>query len=128
MVHGRTSLEGVKGTLSLEDRAVVFVPEDRRSAESVLPLASITRVGRARWTPVLEVSVDIPSAPSVIGFYFFRPPPLRRPGSGLRLRVLDKSAAKRRAAIELAVGNAKKHDQVDQWVAAIKGAQAEARE
>lgn len=123
MVHGRTSLAGVKGTLSVDDRAVIFVPEGGRAAETVLPVASISRVGRARGTPVLEVGVDLPNAPPVIGFYFVQPPPL--PGSGAGIRVLDKFLAKRQAVIKLRVGGATKRDEVDRWVSAIRRAQAE---
>lgn len=124
MVHGRTSMAGVKGTLSLGDRALVFLPEGGRSAETVLPVTSIRRVGRARGTPVLELAVDMPNAPSVIGFYFVQPPPLARPGGGLR--VLDKFLAKRQAVIRLRVGSATKREEVDLWVSAIREAQAEA--
>lgn len=123
MVHGRTPLAGVKGTLSLEGQAVVFVPEGGRAAETVLPVASISRVGRARGTPVLEVGVDMPDAPSVIGFYFVKPPPLPGPGAGLR--VLDKFLAKRQAVIKLRVGSATKRDEVDLWVASIRKEQEE---
>lgn len=124
MVHGRTSLAGVKGTLRLEDRAVVFVPEGGRSAETILPVSAISRCSRARGTPVLELAIDVPDAPSVIGFYFVQPPPLARPGGGLK--VLDKFVARRQAVIKLRVGSATKRDEVDRWVTAIRTAQAEA--
>jgi hypothetical protein len=124
MVHGRTSIEGVKGMLNLEDRAIVFVPEGGRSAETVLPVASISRVSRARGTPVLEVAINLPNAPSVIGFYFVQPPPLAHPGGGLK--VLDKLVAKRQAVIKLRVGSATKRDEVDLWVSAIRKEQAQA--
>jgi hypothetical protein len=124
MVHGRTSMAGVKGTLSLEDRALVFLPEGGRSAETVLPVTAINRVRRARGTPVLEVGVDLPSAPAVIGFYFVEPPPLAQPAAGRR--VLDRFLARRRAVIKLRVGSATKRDAVDLWVLAIRSAQAEA--
>jgi hypothetical protein len=125
MVHGRTPLDGVKGMLSLQDRAIVFVPEGGRSSDTVLPVASIGKVGRARGTPVLEVATDLPNAPSVIGFYFVQPPPLAEPAGGLK--VLDKFLAKRQAVIKLRVGSATKRDEVDLWVSAIKMAQTQAR-
>jgi hypothetical protein len=124
MVHGRTQMAGVKGTLSLDGGALVFVPEGGRASETVLPVSSITRVHRARGTPVLEVSVDLPNAPEVIGFYFVQPPPLAETGSGLR--VVDRFVTKRQAVIKLKVGSSAKRDEVDLWVLAIRSAQAEA--
>jgi hypothetical protein len=125
MVHGRTRLAGVRGTLSLRDRALLFVPDGGRASETVLPVSSIVRAHRARGTPVLEVSVDLPNAPSVIGFYFVEPPALAQPGSGLK--VVEKFMAKRQAVIKLKVGNTAKRDEVERWVRAIQSAQAEAK-
>ena len=110
--------------LNLQDRAVVFVPEGGRSSDTVLPVASIGKVGRARGTPVLEVATDLPNAPSVIGFYFVQPPPLAQTAGGLN--VLDKFLAKRQAVIKLRVASATKRDEVDLWVSAIKMAQTKA--
>jgi hypothetical protein len=125
MVHGRTRLAGVRGTLSLRDRALLFVPDGGRASETVLPVSLIVRAHRARGTPVLEVSVDLPNAPSVIGFYFVEPPALAQPGSGLK--VVEKFMAKRQAVIKLKVGNTAKRDEVERWVRAIQSAQAEAK-
>jgi hypothetical protein len=119
MVHQRTALAGVKGTISLDDRTLLFVPEGGRAAETVLPVRSIVRAHRARGTPVLEVVVDLPDAPSVIGFYFVEPPALADHGAG---KVLDRFMTKRRAVIRLKVGSTAKREQVDRWVSAIKGA------
>jgi hypothetical protein len=124
MVHGRTQMAGVKGTLSLDSGALVFVPAGGRASETVLPLRSIVRVHRAKGAPVLEVSVDVPNAPSVIGFYFVQPPPLAEAGSGLK--VMDRFVTRRRAVIKLKVGSSAKRDEVDLWVLAIRSAQAEA--
>lgn len=125
MVHKRTELAGVKGTLTLDERALVFVPEGGRAAETVLPVGSIVRAHRARGTPVLEVALDLPNAPSVIGFYFVQPPPLVERGSGFK--VLDRFVTKRRAVIRLKVGSSTKREEVDLWVGAIRSAQAEGR-
>jgi hypothetical protein len=122
MVHGRTSLAGVKGTLTLEDKVLTFVPEGGRAAETVLPVSSIVQARRARGTPVLEVRVDLPGAPSVIGFYFVQPPPLGDPASGRRF--LDRFLTKRRAVIKLQVGTTVKRDEVELWVAAIRSEKA----
>ena len=121
MVHSRTALDGVKGTLSLDDRTLVFLPEGGRASETVLPVSSIVRAHRVRGTPVLEVATDLPNAPQVIGFYFVEPPRLADHRAGLK--VLDRFMTKRRAVIRLKVGNTAKGEQVDRWVAAIKGAQ-----
>ncbi len=123
MVHGKTSLAGVKGTLQLDDRVLLFVPEGGRAAETVLPLRSIVRVRRARVTPVLEVGVELPNAPSIIGFYFIEPPHLARAGSGAKF--LERFLTKRRAVINLQVANSAKGDEVDFWVSAIRSAKAE---
>jgi hypothetical protein len=117
-------MTGVKGTLRLDDRALVFEPTGGRASETVLPMSSILRVHRPPGTPVLEVSVDLPNAPSVIGFYFVEPPPLAQAGSALRL--IDKFVAKRRAVIKLKVASSTKRDEVDRWVMAIKSAKTEA--
>ena len=115
-------MEGEKGKLTLDERAVVFVPEGGRASETVLPLGSINRVRRARGTPVLEVAVELPNAPSMIGFYFIEPPPLAHTGAGLK--VVDKFLTKRRAVIKLRVGGTTKRVEVDRWVQAIRSSQA----
>jgi len=115
-------MEGVKGKLTLDERAVVFVPEGGRASETVLPLGSINRVRRARGTPVLEVAVELPNAPSMIDFYFIEPPPLAQAGAGLK--VVDKFLTKRKAVIKLRVGGTTKRVEVDRWVQAIKSSQA----
>jgi hypothetical protein len=123
MVHSRTEMTGVKGTLRLDDKTLVFEPEGGRSSETVLPVSSIVRVHRSLGSPVLEVSVDLPNAPSVIGFYFVQPPPLAQAGSALR--VIDKFVTKRRAVIKLKVASSTKRDEVERWVMAIRSAQVE---
>jgi hypothetical protein len=126
MVHNRTPLEGVKGTLRLEDRALLFTPEGGRLAETVLPLGSITKTHRPMASPVLEVSLDLSNAPPIIGFYFIEPPPLG--GGGSAIRFLERFLTKRRAVLALQMGNAAKHEEVDGWVQAIRSAQARTEE
>jgi hypothetical protein len=123
MVHSRTEMTGVKGTLRLDDKTLVFEPEGGRASETVLPVSSIVRVHRSLGSPVLEVSVDLPNAPSVIGFYFVQPPPLAQAGSALR--VIYKFVTKRRAVIKLKVASSTKRDEVERWVMAIRSAQVE---
>jgi hypothetical protein len=120
MVHARTTLDGVKGVLSLEDRALVFRPEGGRSAETVIPLSEIRKVGRAPGSPVLEVHPVVPGGPSVIGFYFVQPPSLATPTEGFRL--FSRYLARRRAIVKLRGGNAMKRREVEAWVGAVGGA------
>lgn len=118
MVHARTTLDGVRGVLSLESRALVFRPEGGRSAETVIPLANVRRVRRAPGSPVLEARVAIPGGPSVIGFYFVQPPSLSPPAEGFRL--FSRYLARRRAIGKLRAGNAMKRREVERWVQAVR--------
>lgn len=125
MVHARTTLDGVKGVLSLESRALVFRPEGGRSAETVIPLGDVRRVGRAPGSPVLEVRVAMSGSPSVIGFYFVQPPPLSPPTEGFRL--FSRYLARRRAIGKLRAGNAMKRREVQRWVEAVRSARMDER-
>lgn len=120
MVHARTPMDGVKGFLSLEDQALVFRPAGGRSAETVIPVADVRRVRRARGSPVLEVEIGIPDAPPIIGFYFVKPPPLTPPSEGYR--PFGRYLARRRAIAKLRAGNAERRLDVEAWVEAIKAA------
>lgn len=124
MVHARTTLDGVKGTLSLTEGAVLFLPEGGRSAETVIPMADIRRVRRARGSPVLELRVEIGGGPSLIGFYFVRPPSLSPPTEGFRL--FSRYLARRRAIAALRAGNAAMGGAVDRWVASLEDARRRA--
>jgi len=123
MVHARTTLDGVKGVLSLEQNALVFRPEGGRSAETVIPLSEIRRIRRAPGSPVLEVRLDLPGGPPVIGFYFIQPPPLSPPTEGFRF--LGRYLARRRAIVKLRGGNAMRRREVEDWVRSVKGALVE---
>ena len=125
MVHARTTLDGVKGVLSLEQRALVFRPDGGRSAETVIPLDDVRRVGRAPGSPVLEVRVAIPGGPSIIGFYFVQPPSLSPPTEGIRL--FSRYLARRRAIGRLRAGNAVKRREVEEWVRVVRDAQRDER-
>ena len=123
MVHARTTLDGVKGVLSLEQGALVFRPDGGRSGETVIPVDDVRRVGRAPGSPVLEVRVAVPGAPSIIGFYFVQPPSLSPPTEGFRL--FSRYMARRRAIAKLRAGNAVKRREVEQWVRDVRKAQRE---
>jgi hypothetical protein len=123
MVHGRTGLLGVRGTLALELEAsrLVFRPEGGRSANLVLPLKDLAGVRRARGSPVLEVRpVGSSTAPRVVGFYFVKPPPLEPPPDSFP--IFAKYMAKRRSIQALRAGNAVKGREVDEWVAKLREA------
>jgi hypothetical protein len=121
MVHARTGLEGVKGTLLLEDGVLAFSPAGGRSAETVIPVGDVRKVRRAPGSPVLEVETSIPGAPSIIGFYFVKPPPLTPPTEGYR--PFGRFLARRRAIATLRGGNAAHREDVEVWVEAVRSAQ-----
>jgi hypothetical protein len=123
MVHARTGLEGVKGTLALEDRALVFRPTGGRSAQTVIPVGQIRRVRRARGSPVMEVEIAIAGGPPIIGFYFVKPPPLTPPTEGYR--PFGRFLARRKAIASLRAGNAARRVDVEAWVDSVRAAQQE---
>jgi hypothetical protein len=121
MVHARTGLEGVKGTIALEGGALVFRPSGGRSSETVIPVGEIRRLRRARGSPVMEVEISIAGAPPIIGFYFVKPPPLTPPTEGYR--PFGRFLARRRAIASLRAGNAARREDVEVWVDAVRAAQ-----
>jgi hypothetical protein len=123
MVHALTGMEGVRGTLALEERTLVFRPAGGRSAETVIPAGEIRRVRRARGSPVMEVEISIAGAPPIIGFYFVKPPPLTPPTEGYR--PFGRFLARRRAIASLRAGNAARRQDVEVWVDAVRAAQHE---
>jgi hypothetical protein len=123
MVHARTGLAGVKGTLHLEDRVLVFRPAGGRSAETVIPARDVRKVRRAPGSPVLEVETSISGAPPIIGFYFVKPPPLTPPTEGYR--PFGRFLARRRAIATLRGGNAAHREDVETWVVAVRNVQGE---
>jgi hypothetical protein len=123
MVHARTGLQGVKGTIALESGALVFRPTGGRSGETVIPVGEIRRLRRARGSPVMEVEISIAGAPPIIGFYFVKPPPLTPPTEGYR--PFGRFLARRRAIATLRAGNAARREDVAVWVDAVRAAQHE---
>jgi hypothetical protein len=121
MVHARTGLQGVKGTIALEGGALVFRPTGGRSSETVIPVGEIRRLRRARGSPVMEVEISIAGAPPIIGFYFVKPPPLTAPTEGYR--PFGRFLARRRAIASLRAGNAARREDVEVWVDAVRAAQ-----
>jgi hypothetical protein len=97
MVHlgpGRGADEQ-KGTLFLEDEAVVFAFADSLEQQRI-PLPGLKKAKRVRGSPVLMLTWTQNDKPRTTAFYFVQPPPLRppdpseqdrpRPGFGLSVR------------------------------------------
>jgi hypothetical protein len=114
MVHARTPFDGVRGALSVDDRAVQFRPDSERLADTVIPFDRIRKVRRALGSPVLEVEISINDAPPVIGFYFVKPPTLNQPTEGYR--PFGRFLTKRKAIAKLRAGNHARKQEVDAWV------------
>jgi hypothetical protein len=120
MVHRRTGMDGVKGTLSLEGSALVFRPESGEAADTVFRLARTTRIRRVMGSPVLEVHLEEPEGPPVVGFYFAKPPSLEVDADSGHL--FKRRAVRKSAVARLRQWNAVKRDEVSDWVGAIKEA------
>jgi hypothetical protein len=120
MIHAGTPSEGIRGTLSMDARGVVFTPKDDRG-EMVFPLPAIGRAKRTMASPVLELRVDLPDQPRVIGFYFVRPPSLELQQG----RFMSRTKARRDAAVTLVSSNLGKKEEVARWVRAIGQAKKE---
>jgi hypothetical protein len=69
-------LEDVKGTLSLDDRALVFTPREDGRPEARIALGEIVKVRRLRGSPVLMVVRSTPTGERRTAFYFVQPPPI----------------------------------------------------
>jgi hypothetical protein len=110
-------MDGVKGVLTMEGRAVVFRPAGGRSAETVIPLEHVRRVRRAPGSPVLELRLEMPKAPPIIAFYFVEPPQLfDRSGDP---KLFGRYMSRRRAIGKLRAANAQKREEVELWTVAI---------
>jgi hypothetical protein len=119
MVHARTGLQGVKGTLAMEGSRLVFRPESSKAGESAFEPSGLRRVRRARWSPVLEIYPTSEGLPPVVAFYFVKPPSLIEHQD---LNPLRRRSARKRAINELRRANAYKKDEVERWVEAIRAA------
>jgi hypothetical protein len=120
MVHRQTGMDGVKGTLVLEGSALVFRPESGGATDSIFRLSGISRIRRIRGSPILEVHVQDPGGPPVVGFYFTKPPSLevaRDSGHLFKRRAVRRSAVSR-----LRQWNAVKRGEVSGWVRTLKEA------
>ena len=118
MVHKGVGRAGVRGELTLEADRLIFRPEIRTAkpdalGETVFSVEQITRVGRSRSSPVLELRVDTPGLPPVVLFYFVKPPDIY--SSGL-------PNPRFAGASFLTGSNALLADQVAEWVQSIRDA------
>jgi hypothetical protein len=121
MVHARTGQNGLKGRLVLEGSMLVFRPDSKKVAETEFRLAEVKRVRGLRFSPVVELRLARPGSPPLVGFYFVKPPSLERPEGP---RPFKKQSVRRRAARELREGNARKREEVAEWVQLLRRAVA----
>jgi hypothetical protein len=123
MVHGGTPRDGIRGTLTLEDGAVVFRPRyGLPGSETVFGPGTIRGARRVLGSPVLELRPRGEGLPKVVGFYFVQPPSLEGQDDA---RFGGRHRARRQAAMTLVQWNSVKKDEVGRWVRAIKEARAE---
>jgi hypothetical protein len=120
MVHARTGITGIKGSLDLEGRVLVFHPESTSHGDTRIPLEAIRRSRRVRGTPILEIYPRVANVPDVIGFYFVQPPKIASsddPTTTMGAMNPFRRHAGRRAALrKLRLANAQKKTEVQQWV------------
>jgi hypothetical protein len=117
MIHAETPSDGIRGTLSMEDRGVVFSPKGP-GGEMVFPLPAIGRAKRTVGSPVLQLRIRLPDQPKLVGFYFTRPPSLELQQG----HFLSRTKARRDAAVTLVTSNLNKKDEVARWVEVIREA------
>lgn len=123
MVHAGTPRDGIRGTLTIEDGAVVFRPRyGLPGSETVFGLVALRGVRRVWGSPVLELRARGQDLPKVVGFYFVQPPSLSEQDDA---RFGGRHRARRQAAMTLVQWNSVKKEEVGRWVRAIKGARTE---
>jgi hypothetical protein len=119
MVHKDTVHSGVRGNLLLEPEHLAFRPDVSPSARldalgpTVMALDEISRVAKARGSPVLEVHTTTPGLPPVVMFFFAQPPTTHR---SMRTRAYG--------ATLLGASNAFLGEDVAAWADAIRSAMA----
>lgn len=85
MVHKSTGRAGIRGELILQPDRLIFRPELRTAkpdtlGETVFATSDIQKVGRSRGSPVLELRLTTAGVPSVVLFYFVKPPDIYSSG------------------------------------------------
>jgi hypothetical protein len=116
MVHKGVGPRGIRGELILEPERLIFRPELRSTrpemlGETVFGLDQVTKVSRARRSPVLELHVQTDGLPPVVLFYFVKPPD-----------IYSSAAANPRsyAAVYLTNAGAVYEEEVAGWLKAIR--------
>jgi hypothetical protein len=116
MVHKGIGSRGIRGELILEPERLIFRPELRAAkpdtlGETVFGLDEVTKVSRARRSPVLELHVHTDGLPPVVFFYFVKPPD-----------IYSSAAANPRsyAAVYLTNAGAVYEEEVTDWFKAIR--------
>lgn len=118
MVHARTGLNGLKGTLALDEGRLVFTPESTRAGQSEFDLGEISRVRRVRGSPVMEIYPTGQGQPPVVGFYFVKPPSLTERYDDMNF--VQRRTARKKAMNALRGANRHKKREVEGWVEAIR--------
>jgi hypothetical protein len=132
LVRGQTDKD-VKGTLDLEDDALVLIDGRGEGALARLAFSSIRRVKRLRGSPVLMVEWENDGIRNRTAFYFTQPPPLhpaagvtpddiieRRPGPiPPMMRRSGKRKAQRTNAQYLQTSGISKKDLINMWAEAV---------
>ncbi len=124
-------LEDVKGTLRLEEEALIFTPRDEGRPEARLSLGEIVKVRRLRGSPVLMVVRSTPAGERRTAFYFVQPPPIavitgeavERPKTRSLSDLRNpRRKARRQNVSYLGVMNREKKQALSEWVRAVRSA------
>lgn len=131
-LDGRSSLDEVRGSLTLASDALVFTPRDAGRAERRIPLREVSRARRLRGSPVLMVVCEGPESVTRTAFYFVQPPPLEQPDEPLRPTLAPIVRNSRRKGRRQNVGylgawNREKKALLREWERQVKAAAAAAR-
>ncbi|MFL5737300.1 MAG: hypothetical protein ACJ76P_08170 [Actinomycetota bacterium] len=110
----------VKGTIELEDEALVFESSDGSPGERIA-LTDVRRAKRIRGSPVLVIHYVTGAEDARAAFYFSKPPPVDPPG-------VKKRKARRQAVHYLGMSNVDIKEDVKTWERAIHDAMKTAKE
>jgi hypothetical protein len=127
--------EDARGTLALDDEAVVFT-DARSGAITRFPFEAVRKPSRVRGSPILMLALRSEGELKRVAFYFSQPPPLRPPepgttslpGAGLDRRATSPFGAFRRTSRHrhlrsnvgyLTTMNASHKDEIQAWVVEI---------
>jgi len=123
MVNRETGPDGWRGTINLEQEALVFRPADGGRPREYA-YAQMRRVRRVRGSPVLEVKLQPTGDLKIVGFFFVQPPsldPEQSPG-----KIMRKRRVRVAAVGKLHRWNLVKKDEIEDWVRATDARRSEA--